>query len=46
MLELFEAEGIDVASITEISGEGIGSTEDQTVVSRFIDDGRRRGAGR
>jgi hypothetical protein len=38
MRELFDQEGIDVVSVTEVSGEGIGSTEDQTVVQRFIDD--------
>jgi hypothetical protein len=38
MRELFDQAGIEVVSVTETSGEGIGSPEDQVSVRRFIDD--------
>ncbi len=37
MLELFDAAGIEVVSVTETSGEGIGSPEDPVAVRRFIE---------
>ena len=37
MRALLEGEGIDIVTVTEISGEGIGSPEDQTIVQRFMD---------
>ncbi len=37
MLELFEAAGVEVVSVTETSGVGIGSPEDPVAVRRFIE---------
>ncbi|WP_420639531.1 ABC transporter substrate-binding protein [Candidatus Poriferisocius sp.] len=33
-----EAAGVQIVSVTETSGEGIGGPEDRTVVQRFLDD--------